>query len=75
MKIIIADNGHGIPKEIRKHIFKPFVVGEKSRTKKGSGLGLAISKKIVKAHGGSIKIVNARKNYKTEFEIILPIEM
>lgn len=75
VKIIIADNGHGIPKEIRKHIFKPFVVGEKSRTKKGSGLGLAISKKIVKAHGGSIKIVNARKNYKTEFEIILPIEV
>ncbi|MCC3867860.1 sensor histidine kinase [Terrisporobacter mayombei] len=75
VKINIADNGQGISKEIRKNIFKPFVVGEKSRTKKGSGLGLAISKKIVEAHGGSIKIVYARKNYKTEFEIILPRDL
>ncbi|XAM37094.1 Adaptive-response sensory-kinase SasA [Terrisporobacter petrolearius] len=75
VKINIADNGYGISKEIRKNIFNPFVVGEKSRTKKGSGLGLAISKKIVEAHGGSIKIVDARKNYKTEFEIILPREV
>ncbi|MCR1824900.1 ATP-binding protein, partial [Terrisporobacter muris] len=42
----------------------PFVVGEKSRTKKGSGLGLAISKKIIDAHGGSISIVEPRENYK-----------
>lgn len=71
VKINIADNGHGIPKEICKSIFEPFVVGEKSRTQKGSGLGLAISKKIIEAHGGSISIVEPRQNYKTEIEIIL----
>ena len=34
VKINIADNGYGIPEEISKNIFEPFVVGEKSRTKK-----------------------------------------
>ena len=43
VKINIADNGYGIPEEIKNEIFEPFVVGEKSRTKKGSGLGLAIT--------------------------------
>ncbi len=71
VKIIIADNGSGIPKDIVKNIFEPFIVGEKSRTKQGSGLGLALSKKIVQAHGGSINLVPARKDYTTEFEIVL----
>lgn len=75
VKINIADNGYGIPEEISKNIFEPFVVGEKSRTKKGSGLGLAISKKIIDAHGGSISIVEPRENYKTEFEIMIPREV
>lgn len=74
IKINIADNGYGIPKEIHKDIFEPFVVGEKSRTNEGSGLGLAISKKIIQAHGGNIKIVDPKGKYKTEFEIILPIK-
>lgn len=73
MKINIADNGYGIPKDICANIFEPFVVGEKSRTKKGSGLGLAISKKIIEAHGGSIQLVNPKENYKTQFEIVLSV--
>ena len=70
-RIIIADNGLGIPKEIRDNIFSPFIVGDDSRnTKQGSGLGLAITKKIVEMHGGSIKLNNSfEKEYKTVFEI------
>ena len=74
VKINIADNGDGIPMNMEEEIFSPFVMGEKSRTKKGSGLGLSISKKIVEAHGGTIKIVKASEDYKTEFEIILPLK-
>ena len=73
VRIIIADNGVGISKSIAKNIFEPFVVGEKSRTKQGSGLGLALSKKIIEAHNGSIRLVDAKTNYKTVFEILLPI--
>ncbi|SCI14350.1 sensor histidine kinase [Romboutsia sp. 1001713B170207_170306_H8] len=73
VRIIIGDNGVGISKSIAKNIFDPFVVGEQSRTKQGSGLGLALSKKIIEAHSGAIRLVDAKKNYKTVFEILLPI--
>lgn len=74
VKICMADNGNGIQKEISDDIFEPFVVGEKSRSKQGSGLGLAVSRKIINDHGGSIRLViPPHSDYKTEFEIILPI--
>ena len=72
-KIIIADNGVGISKEIRSNIFSPFIVGDESRnTNQGSGLGLAITKTIVEMHGGIIKLGKPLNNkYKTVFEIDL----
>lgn len=75
-KIIIADDGIGIPKDIVKNIFDAFVVGDDSRnTKQGSGLGLAISKNIIEKHNGSISlIVNDEDIFKTVFEILLPKE-
>ena len=74
VKIILADNGCGIPEAIKKDIFDPFVVGEKSRSKQGSGLGLAVSKKIINAHKGTISLIEPPRNhYKVEFEILIPI--
>ena len=72
--IHIGDNGKGIPEELRKSIFEPFVVGNKSRTGvKGSGLGLAISKRIVEAHGGTIKLIDPDDSrWKTMYRIVLP---
>lgn len=75
-RIIIADNGVGIPKEISENIFSPFIVGDESRnTKQGSGLGLAIVKTIVEKHGGKIKLNTSDKflngEYTTIFEIII----
>lgn len=74
VRIVFADNGYGIPKQIMGDVFKPFAVGEKSRGNHGSGLGLSVSKKIIEAHGGDIRLVDpCRNGYKTEFEIIIPI--
>ena len=72
--IHIGDTGKGIPKELRDTIFEPFVVGNSSRTSgKGSGLGLAISKRIVEAHGGSIKLIDDPRGVcSTYYEMILP---
>lgn len=71
--ITLADNGAGIPEKIAETIFEPFSVGEQSRSKNGSGLGLAITKKIITAHGGTIRLViPPRESYKTQFQIVLP---
>jgi len=50
--IIIQDTGHGMGKEELKNIFKPFFTTKK----RGVGLGLAICQKIVKNHGGYIRV-------------------
>lgn len=56
--ILFKDNGIGIPIDISKNIFKPFVRVDDSRNSQtgGTGLGLSIAYKIVKAHGGIIDI-------------------
>lgn len=54
IRIVLADNGVGIPAGVREDIFTPFVVGEASRSKQGSGLGLSIARKIMEAHHGRI---------------------
>jgi len=72
----IADDGVGIPKGMEDCIFDPFVVGDDSRNNKhGSGLGLAIVDRVIRAHKGTIRlIIPPKKKYKTEFEIVLPME-
>lgn len=50
--ITVADNGHGIPDEIRDKIFVPFF----STRKKGSGIGLSLSREIVKLHQASLHV-------------------
>lgn len=73
VKILLADNGVGISKEEGESIFEPFVMGNKSRSGGGSGLGLAITRRIVSAHGGTIRLCESRPDsFSTEFEIILP---
>jgi signal transduction histidine kinase len=55
VKITIKDNGQGIPPEISKTLFEPFITKDKTN---GTGLGLAIVKQYVTAHGGSIGVEN-----------------
>ena len=51
-RISVADNGPGIPAEIRDKIFTPFFTTKSQ----GSGLGLPTAKRLVEAHAGSIAI-------------------
>jgi len=54
IKIMIADNGQGIPADLLKKVCEPFF---SSHTDEGMrGLGLAIVRDIVKAHGGHMDI-------------------
>lgn len=71
--ITIADNGKGIPDDIRENAFKPFVVGDEARTSgAGTGLGLTIAKSIAELHNGSISFEQHPKPpYSTQINIIL----
>ncbi len=51
-EIIVADSGPGIPEDLIKHVFEPFLTTKA----KGTGLGLAISRRIVTAHKGNIYV-------------------
>ncbi len=52
VNVSVADNGPGVAPEVLPHIFERFARAEDSH---GSGLGLAIARRLVEAHGGSIK--------------------
>jgi two-component system nitrogen regulation sensor histidine kinase NtrY len=67
VRIVIADNGPGIPPAEREKLFLPYY----STKKRGSGLGLAIVRRIVAEHGGSVDVSeNAPRG--TRFAIELP---
>ena len=51
-RIIVADDGPGIPAAEREKLFMPYY----STKRRGSGLGLAIVRRIVAEHGGSIEL-------------------
>ena len=73
IRLAIADNGEGIPKEKQAAIFEPFVTGDDARSGGGSGLGLAITKRIIEKHGGVIRLTSRPAAGKsTEFVIELP---
>jgi signal transduction histidine kinase len=60
IKIIIDDDGPGIPAEQIEKAFQPFVrlEGSRNRATGGSGLGLAITRSIILNHGGEITLAN-----------------
>ncbi len=60
-RIIIEDDGPGIPDADRERVFEPFVRLEESRCRDtgGSGLGLAIARAVIDSHGGSVVLEDA----------------
>jgi len=69
LEIKVADNGHGVPKNIKEKIFQPFFTTKP--TGQGTGLGLSLSYDIVKAHGGELN-VESKEGEGTAFFIQLP---
>ena len=63
LEVQVDDNGPGIPKKYRDHIFKPFFKKDKARNLKypGSGLGLSIVSEILKKVGGKIIVKSSKK--------------
>ena len=71
----IADNGPGIPDDIKPMVFDMFYSGAKSiaDSRRSLGLGLALCKSIINAHGGELE-VSDNLPHGSVFTFSLPIE-
>ena len=76
IKIIIQDEGIGIPQDKIEYIFDRFKQLDGSTTRKygGTGLGLSICKEIITLLNGEIK-VTSEQNKGSTFEVIIPKNM
>ena len=65
--VTVTDNGDGIPEDLQRHLFDPFV----STKHNGSGLGLALVAKVIGDHGGVIEFEFQPR--RTVFRVYLPV--
>lgn len=65
--IEMADSGPGVPARARAHLFEAF---QGSGRPGGIGLGLAIAAEIVRAHGGTIRLIDGTLG--ATFQIVIP---
>jgi signal transduction histidine kinase len=73
VRVIISDNGAGIPADNRKRIFEPFF---STKGEKGTGLGLWVSYGIIQKHRGSIRMRSSQNSGRpgTTFSVFIPDE-
>ena len=68
VRIEFTDTGSGMPDEVKKRIFEPFMTYGK---KHGTGLGMAIVKKVIDDHKGKIEI-DSEMGKGTTIRIVIP---
>jgi two-component system, NtrC family, nitrogen regulation sensor histidine kinase GlnL len=67
LMVAVADNGSGIPEDLKPHLFDPFVTTKRN----GTGLGLALVAKVIGDHGGVIEFDSQPR--RTVFRVFLPV--
>lgn len=72
-KLVVTDQGEGIPEEKQKEIFEAFFTEQTPQNPDGTGLGLYITKYLVDILKGSIKI-KSTIGVGTSFTVSLPLE-
>jgi two-component system NtrC family sensor kinase len=70
LEIGVADNGPGVPYDIRGRIFDPFFTTKKPGA--GTGIGLAVSRGIAESHGGTLTLDASHQNG-ARFVLRLPL--
>jgi signal transduction histidine kinase len=68
VRLLVRDNGPGIPADKLGDIFRPFV---STKGAKGTGLGLVVSRKILREHGGDV-VVQSEVGRGSLFALRLP---
>lgn len=67
-RILVADTGPGLPQRARENLFAAFRGSARSG---GTGLGLAIANELVRAHGGTLELVESVGG-RTVFALTIP---
>jgi nitrogen fixation/metabolism regulation signal transduction histidine kinase len=67
-KLVITDNGHGIPSSVATHLFTPFF----STKPQGQGLGLLLIRDILTLHHCTFSLLTDAKDHLTRFTIQFP---
>jgi signal transduction histidine kinase len=70
LALVLADEGPGVPEEIRHTLFDPFVTHGK---RGGTGLGLAVARRFLEDHGGTIELLPRDAGPGARFRIVLPL--
>lgn len=74
LRLVVHDDGDGIPPESLPHVFERFyrLDAARDRNSGGSGIGLAIVKALVGAHGGQVTAQSAGLGQGATFTVVLP---
>ncbi|MGE3974731.1 MAG: ATP-binding protein [Bdellovibrionales bacterium] len=72
----ISDNGIGMSEEQKKNLFSIFYQADPSVTRKheGTGLGLTLSKRLAKALGGDVTLVDSKEQRGSIFLVTIPLD-
>jgi signal transduction histidine kinase len=75
LKVLVSDNGVGIPESFHSKIFEKFQQVNNSLTNKqgSTGLGLTITKELIKLHGGEITL-ESKEGKGSTFTFYLPLD-
>ena len=73
VQLAVEDTGRGIPADVIPRVFDQFYRVDKSRTRStgGAGIGLTIVRKLVEAHGGTVR-VESKPGEGAKFVVTLP---
>ena len=69
VRIIVADNGPGIPVEDRERVLKRFVRLDGSRSLPGSGLGLSLVAGVARLHEGEFKLEDGKVGFQASLTL------
>jgi len=70
-RVVVDDNGPGVPDADKHRIFDPYVTNKEG----GTGLGLAIVRKIIIDHGGDIRLAGGASALGgARFEVLIPMD-
>ena len=71
VRVVVRDNGMGIPAQEQGRVWERLYRGDKSRGQRGLGLGLSLVKAVVEAHGGRVEVAS-EEGKGAAFTVTLP---